>query len=157
MSNKTYRIELVTFTAKGKTNHIDDVFITSEAEKDDVVKYYSEKYKPLRVNVTELEVVEIPSEKAPTGETISRKEGSMYSDPEYRIDRESLPKEVQELLTHLDEVDTDISETKKKINGLMFPYFSNGGAMSSYSKDSINCRGYAKPLVLNLNNKEYKK
>lgn len=148
----TYRIELFTLTSKGKTNHIDDVFISTDASKEDVAKHYQEKYKPISVSVAEVEVVDIPSadkEKAEIG-VVKTNGGNLYSDPEYRISRESLPKEVKELLDHLDELGKDVSDTTKKINGLMFPYFSSGGAMSSYSKDSITCRGYIRPLALNL-------
>lgn len=151
---KTYRIELLSYTAKGKTNHIDDIFVNSDGSKEEVQKYYSAKYKPLSVSVSELETIEVNLEEKPESIAIEKtNSSSMYNDPEYRIDRESLPKEVRGYLEDLETFEGSISDVKKKINGLMFPYFSSGGAMSSYSKDSITCRGYIKPLVLKLNNK----
>jgi hypothetical protein len=152
MSSKTYRIELFSYTTKGKTNHIDDIFITSDADKEQVTKYYTEKYKPLKISVTELETIEVNLPEG-THEEISIEKtnsGSMYNDPEYRIARSSLPKEVQGWLEDLDTHEKTVSEVKKKINGLMFPYFSSGGAMQRYDKDSIVCRGYIKPLTLTL-------
>lgn len=92
-------------------------------------------------------------EKPETIDIEKKNSGSYYNEPEYRIDRESLPADVQKLLDHLDEIDKDASDTKKKINGIMFSYFSSGGSMQSYSTGSITCRGYIKPLLLNLSNK----
>lgn len=150
----TYRIELFSYTAKGKTNHIDDIFITSDANKEQVTKYYTDKYKPLHVSVTELETVEInlDEEKREAIAIDKTNSGSVYNDPEYRIARSSLPKEVQGWLEDLETHEKTISEVKTKINGLMFPYFTSGGTMQSYNKDSIVCRGYIKPLLLTLNN-----
>lgn len=154
--SKTYRIEIFTRTAKGKTNHIDNVFISSEADRNDVQKYYAEKYKPLSVSVSELEVVDIQSAEKPEQPYIEKINDNIYSDPEYRIDIASLPSNIKELLTKLDGLEKEVSEVKSSINKELFPYFSSGGSMSSRSKDSITVRGYIRPMILSLNKKDEK-
>lgn len=152
----TYKIEIFTRTSKGKTNHIDNVFINSEADKDSVAKYYSKKYSPLSVSVSEVEVVDIDTANEDK-EVIGVKQingGSMYSDPTYRIHRKSLPKEVAELIDKLDELEKQVFTAKADVNKELFKYFSSGVNLSSYSSDGITVSGRPNAFALNLRKKD---
>lgn len=151
----TYQVEIFTRTAKGKTNHIDNIFVNSDAVKEDVALYFAQRYSPLSVYVTEIKTIEINKKPEDKKEFIVKeKDGSMYSDPEYTISRKMLPDDVKKLLDHLGTLEKDISDTKTSVNKIMRDFFSSGGQMVSYSRDSITCRGYIKAWALKLNRSE---
>jgi len=157
MSKATYRIEIYTTTAKGKRNHIDDMFVSSDADERELAEHFTEKYRPLSVGVNKVKVVDIESEKQKEATGIVKTGYSNYeSSPEYRIDRVSLPVEIIELLDSLEVSEKAVSDNKKAINKLLEPYFSHDGYMSSYCEDSITCHGYIRPLTLSLTKEKVK-
>lgn len=159
MKQVTYRIEIFTHTAKGKVNHVADRFVSTGALRETVQKYYADKYAPLSVSVSEVEVLSIESANDEQKEVVGIEkisDRSMYSEPSYRIDRDSLPKEIAELIDKLDDLDKQVFEAKAAVNKELYKYFSDGGKLSSYSRDGITVSGRPNSFVLSLKKREDK-
>lgn len=151
---KTYRVRLFTRTSKGKTNYLDDIFVSSEDTKKELSEFYQEKYKPIGTDVSEVETVKLELPKKDKYPIEKINSGNMYSDPEYRISRKTLPKEVEELIKKLEANEKENRDIKSSINKALYPYFNRNGSFSGHDRENIKVRGYMAALGMRKRDEE---
>ena len=141
-----YRVQVYKTTAKGKHENLTEVFVNTNMPLDDLKSYYSKRYSPLSVNIGAVDTVDIEVETEKEAfEKIA--DGGYYSNPSYRISRDSLPEDVQKLLANHDHHKKTQEDIKKKL-AEYFETYVREASVTDINNTDLTVRGWLKTLPL---------